>query len=110
MRFSDRLTILADGPPAGEDARGNPIPGPDVEVASLPADVQPVYLSQEETAGRDTTVSRWRAITPFDPRVTYRNRVRWDGHVHEIDGDVERWKRDGGVHHLELVLRRVTGA
>lgn len=75
--------------------------------ASFPADVQPT-ASSEDVVDQDRTVTRWRLFLGPYAELLATDRVRWDGAVYEVEGDVERWKRRGVLHHTEAVLIKVT--
>ncbi|BEL07827.1 hypothetical protein Q0Z83_060180 [Actinoplanes sichuanensis] len=74
--------------------------------AAYPADVQPL-ATDEQVVDEQRTTTRWRLILPATADVIASDRIAWDGDVYEIDGDVQRWKRRGVVHHLEAVLLTV---
>lgn len=76
---------------------------------SSAADVQPLQTT-EQIVGQDSVVTRWRIYLPAGADLVYTDRVDWDGSTFEVDGEVERWKRRGVLHHLEAVLKRVQGA
>lgn len=73
----------------------------------FPATVQPV-TSDENNVDQDRTVSRWRCFLPPTADVEVTDRFIWDGVTHEVDGEVEVWKRRGRVHHKEAVLKKVS--
>lgn len=74
---------------------------------SYPAAVQPVS-SAEEVVDQVRTATRWRLFLPRSADLLASDRIEWDGGTYEVEGDVERWKRFGRLHHLEAVLFRVT--
>jgi hypothetical protein len=74
---------------------------------AYPAEVQPVS-STEAVVDADRTVTRWRVVVGPGAAVAATDRIVWDGGTYEVDGDVERWKHRGVLHHLEAVLMRVT--
>lgn len=105
--YADEVTVVrapaAEGP-YGSDDRDWSTASRTVTVAT----VQPLS-SSEDTVEQERTVTRWRVFLPPDADVHAADRVEWDGVSYEVDGDVERWKRRGVLHHFELVMRRVTG-
>lgn len=111
MRYDDRVTVLRAGPPT-EDEFGNAVPGwAAARRTQLPAVVNPMaWSATEDTRQRDTTMTRWRVFLPPNSDVTYLDRVEWDGITLEVDGEVERWRRRGREHHVELIVKRVQGA
>ena len=71
----------------------------------VPASVQPEG-SDEVTTGRQTAITSWRLIAGPGMDLLATDRVKWDGLVLEVDGEVARWKHRGRPHHVEAVLRR----
>lgn len=75
---------------------------------SVRAEVQPLS-SSEDMVGQDRTLTRWRVFLPPTADLVYTDRVEHDGATYEVDGDVERHKLRGILHHLEAVLQKVSG-
>lgn len=75
-----------------------------------PASVTPVSSTEEVVNTQSTTGRFVLELGPYaDLEAT--DRIRWDGDVYEVDGDVERHKhRSGRLHHLKAMLLRVTVA
>jgi head-tail adaptor len=73
---------------------------------TLPAEVQPMS-GDEDLADQNRTTTRWRLFLNAGADIVATDRIRWDGRLFEVDGDVERWKRRGVEHHIEAVLTRV---
>jgi hypothetical protein len=75
--------------------------------------IQPRSQTEEPTTARPAlVVTGWRVISEpgTAPDVLPADRFRFDGITCEVDGEVARWPdSDGGVHHLEFALKRVTG-
>lgn len=71
-----------------------------------PAEVQPVS-STENVVNQARTETRWRVWLGPSADLAATDRVVWDGVTFEVEGDVERWKRRGRLHHLRAVLVRV---
>jgi len=64
----------------------------------------------EGGTARTAIITRWRLFTPVDPDLGPHDRVRYDGTVYEIDGQVQDWPSPTGMlAHSEVVLRRVDG-
>ena len=65
--------------------------------------------SDEDSVGRQTTVTGWRLYTPrgMDVDLLETDRVEYEGMVLEVDGKVGRWRVGGKVHHVEVSLREV---
>lgn len=94
---------LVGGPYGGQDRDwGNATPTP------RQADVQPVS-STEDVVNQQRTVTRWRLTLYPDRDVEATDRFEWDGDTYEVDGEVERHKRRGALHHYTAVLMRVEG-
>lgn len=70
------------------------------------AEVQPVS-STEEVVNQQRTETRWRLFLGPSADLEATDRILWDGDTYEVDGEVERHKRRGALHHLEAVLLRV---
>lgn len=95
--------------PVGYDQHGDPLPGDPTETTVTGSSMQPAG-SAEDTDGRDTVNSRWTWFAPPGTDLRATDRVRWRGHMYEVDGDPQPWDDDRGrPHHLEVQLRRVTG-
>lgn len=65
--------------------------------------------SEEESVGRQTTVTEWRLSTPrgMDLDLVETDRVEYEGMTLEVDGKVGRWRVAGRIHHVEAALREV---
>lgn len=65
--------------------------------------------SDEDTVGRQTTITGWRLYTPpgMDVDLLETDRVEYEGMTLEVDGKVGRWRVGGKVHHVEAALREV---
>jgi hypothetical protein len=71
--------------------------------------VQP-RSSDEQTDLRDQVVTGVIAFLPAGVDIAATDRVRYAGRTYQVDGDPARWDDAHGVeHHLEVVLREVTG-
>lgn len=93
--------------------------GPARTVTGVRAAVQPVS-STEEAVTAETIVSRYECWLPtahttgsdetvdLAADLTSACRVRWDGDVYFIDGDVEPWKSGRRVRRLHCFLKRVS--
>lgn len=106
MRLRDQITrvraALVEGPYGNQERDwDNAPPG-----VVYPAEVQPVS-STEDVVNQQQTVTRWRLFLGPSAGLVATDRVLWDGGTYEVDGDVERWKRRGVLHHLQAVLMRV---
>jgi hypothetical protein len=66
--------------------------------------IQPISGSKY-TLDREAIVARWRLFAPDGADLQATDRIRSDGLVYEIDGDVQAWEGS----HLESFLRRVIG-
>lgn len=61
-------------------------------------------------ADRDALTRRWIVAAPVDADLRSTDRVRWDGAVYDIAGEVLRWRSPfGTVDHLYAELVRVEG-
>lgn len=100
---TDTITVLR-ATPGAEDDFGNPTSGVPVGTTVLGCSVQPIE-GDEATVGRDTVVSRWRVWAPVGTDLKATDRVRYDGDVYEVDGEVQRWD-SGTLPHVTALLRR----
>ena len=103
MRLSDTVTRLRApliAGPYGNEERDwdNAPPG-----VVYPAEVQPVS-STEDVVNIQQTQTRWRLFLGPDADLEATDRIVWDGDTYEVDGEVERWKRRGTLHHHQAVL------
>lgn len=108
MNLRDRVTIVRA--PLVTNAHGNQVRDwPNgTRQFDVPADVQPATTS-EQTADRQTTLTRWRVFLPAGTDVLVTDRLEWRGATLEVDGEPEHWRRRGTAHHIELLARRVEG-
>lgn len=105
MLLHDQVTRLRAGlteGPYGNETRD----WDNATSATYSAEVQPVS-STEDIVNQQQTITRWRLFLPASADLEATDRIVWDGDTYEVDGDVERWKRRGVLHHLEAVLMRV---
>ena len=105
MRLSDTVTRLRAPLIAGPYGNSE-FDWPNATSVDYPAEVQPVS-STEDVVNQQQTVTRWRLFLGSTADIEATDRIEWDGDTYEVDGEVERWKRRGVVHHLEAVLMRV---
>jgi hypothetical protein len=84
-------------------AQRSPVSGVNVQPAGSPPQ------SDEDTTGRQTTVTGWRLYTPpgMDIDLLETDRIEYGGMTLEVDGKVGRWRISGRVHHVEAALREV---
>lgn len=102
---------------ARTDRAGNSVPdwspGAVDELVVDRLSIQPRSQTEEPTAGRPAlVVTGWLVISEpgTAPDVQPQDRVRFDGITCEVDGEIARWPdSNGGVHHVEFALKRVTG-
>jgi hypothetical protein len=105
MFGSDVLTVVRQG----RDRFGDPA-GAAVETEVSGCYVQPRGISTEDTDQRTTVISGLLAFVPPGADIRPADRVRWRGDIYQVEGDPADWAPPGGpAHHLELILRRVTG-
>lgn len=70
--------------------------------------VQP-YTQNEETGDRAATITQWKLFTRTHADLLATDRIEFDGMTLEVDGEVARWRFAGRLHHIEALLKRVTG-
>lgn len=85
-----------------------------VDRATLPPlNIQPRVQTESTEPERNPVVTGWRVQSDegVDLDVAARDRIEWNDELFEVDGDVARWPDplEGGVHHTEFNIVRVTG-
>jgi hypothetical protein len=98
------------------DRGGNAVPdwSPDA-VDQLPVSrlsIQPTTSTEATDTTRTAVVSGWQLISEpgTAPDIVSSDRFEFDSITCEVVGEVARWPDSfGGVHHIEAVLKRVTG-
>lgn len=91
-----------------DDGYGNKtIDWENADSVEYPAEVQPLS-STEDVADQQRTDTRWRLWLGPAADLVATDRIEWDGEIYEVEGDVERWKQRGQLHHLKAVLMKVT--
>jgi hypothetical protein len=75
--------------------------------------VQPTVQDENTGDERTTVVTGWHVLSEpgTAPDVRAEDRIEYQGMTCEVTGEVARWPDplDGGVHHVEWTMRRVTG-
>lgn len=105
FRFGEHVVTVLRAP-TDDDDYGNPARDWDAATESevTGCSVQPVQ-GDEETVARDTVVSRWRLYAPDSTDLLASDRVRFEGDVYEVDGEVQRWDFPP-LSHVTALLRR----
>lgn len=95
MIFYDRVTVVGSGG-SGQD---------------WPAEVRPLGSSETVDPTSAQVSSRYRVFLPAEAESTVSSQgtITWRGKEHYIDGDVEPHAVMGRLHHLEVLVHRVTG-
>lgn len=58
----------------------------------------------------DRLTRRWVLFAPLDTPITAASRVRWNGVIYDVTGEVRRWSSPSGrLAHIEADLERVEG-
>lgn len=71
--------------------------------------VQPVTAA-ETTVDREWASTRLMLFAPGDTSILATDRIDWRGTTYEVDGPAQEWIDDtGGVDHIEVVLKLMTG-
>jgi hypothetical protein len=109
--LQDQITIV----------RAGLIPGPygsdDRDWAHATRTVVDAYVrpvsSTEDVVLQQRTETRWKATLDRYADLQATDRVEWDDDgglkTYEVDGEVERHRLHGAVHHQAAVLQRITG-
>lgn len=72
--------------------------------------VQPTVGGEEQSTTRDAIVARWTLFAPAGADIDARDRVRHNGLVYDIDGELRNWSSPtGSLAHIEADLLRVKG-
>ena len=108
MRFHDSGTRLRGVVVAGTQGRPDRLDWASPTALDMPCEFQPNSTS-ENVDNQDRTVTSWRLFLPPAADITAVDRWRFLGVVYEVDGEVERHRRGGREHHVELVVSRVSG-
>lgn len=107
MRLHDQITRHRNGEVV-TDPYGNPVGDwEDPTSVTYPAEVQPLSAT-EDVVDQQRTDTRWRLWLGPTADLLATDRVEWDGQMYEIEGDVERWKQRGTLHHLKAILVKIT--
>jgi hypothetical protein len=104
--FGDHVVTVLRAPEGSDNPYGNQDRDWDAatEIQVTGCSVQPVQ-GDEVTVGRDTVVSRWRFYAPDGTDILASDRVRFEGDVYEVDGEVQRWDFPP-LSHVTALLRR----
>lgn len=107
------VTRVRPGASTGEDAYGNPIPGPPESVVIANVSLQPLLGSPSTealSASYDQVVTRWRLFVPPGTDLVTTDRVQQGSLDLEVDGNPVTWPGpDGQPHHGEAMLKRYGG-
>lgn len=100
------IDVLRVGESSGKDDYGNDTAGADVEFTVTGCSVQP-GAGGEFDDQREATTTLFTVWAPLDPRVFDTDRIRYDGTVYAVDGQVARWDFTPG--HQVIRLKAVSG-
>jgi hypothetical protein len=109
MRFHDSGTRLRGVVVAGTQGRPDRLDWTSPTELDMACEFQPNSTS-ENVDNQDRTVTSWRLFLYAGADITAADRWRFLGVVYEVDGEVERHRRGGREHHVELVVSRAVGA
>ena len=109
MRFHDSGTRLRGVVVTGTQGRPDRLDWTSPTELDMPCEFQPNSTS-ENVDNQDRTVTSWRVFLYAGADITAVDRWRFLGLVYEVDGEVERHRRGGREHHVELVVTRAAGA
>lgn len=109
MRLHDTGTRLRGVVVAGTQGRPERIDwNQEPAELELPCEHQP-NSTGEAVDNQERTVTSWRVFLGAGTDITAVDRWRFNGVIHEVDGEVERHRRGGREHHVELVVKRIAG-
>jgi hypothetical protein len=109
VRLRDRVDVLWPATKVDtytEEDRADWTKDPVRTDSGVRATVQPVS-STKEAVTAETIVSRWDCWLSGSSEVASSCRIRWDGDVYLIDGEVEAWKSGHRTRMLHCLLKRV---
>ena len=107
MRLPHTVTVLRA--PLVTDAKGNKVRDWTTATQTPAAAwVQPL-TSDEQTLGQDRVTSRWRIFLDPETVALATDRIVWQGDTYQVDGEIQAWVTQVGVHHYEGYLLRVSG-
>lgn len=98
--------------PAWVDDRGTDVPDWDHATSVVEAGWRFVPLSAVELreSGRQGGMTMLRGFGPHDSEIGLADRVVISGETWEIDGEPAHWPSiTGGLAHVEITIKRVTG-
>lgn len=107
MIYRTRITLLRRGQVIGEDEYGRPLYGPDTTTAFY-GEVRPL-AGEENTAAMQQVTTRFRMFLPPGVNADAVDRVDHLGLSYRIVGQPEPHTIGGRLHHLEVLVERVTG-
>lgn len=115
MIYDQAITIVTPGTKTSRS--GDEIPDWDPDVATertiSGVSVQPALQAEPDGQVRDVTITGMRVITDdgIDVQIQPNERIRFEGLLYEVDGEIARWPDPVGVgvDHCEFNLKRVEG-
>lgn len=107
MAFRQRIVARVTGP-GGFDGWGTPIPGETIETTFYGA-LQPLSADEKFSAAGDRTIDVFKLFAPAGTTLDAKATVVVDGVEYAMQGNVEPHWMGAHVHHLEALVKRVTG-
>lgn len=102
----------------GDRLRAPLVPGPynatevpdwdNATPVTYPSELQPVS-STELVDDQQRVEGRWRLFLPSYADILPVDRWLQNGVTYEVDGQPAVWRTRGAIHHIEALLRRITG-
>ena len=105
--LTESVDLIGISSDVDTDRYGNPIP---VEAApiTLRASVSPLEATEDDLS-RETRVTRYTVLLEPDVDVTGIDKIEWRDTTYEVIGEPKVFTDRSGPHHLELVIRSITG-
>lgn len=106
---NETVTVIR---PAMITERGNEVPNWENATTHTVSGcrVQPATGEEIQSATRDAIVPRWTLFAPAGADIDARDRIRYGGADHDIDGALRPWSSPTGrLAHIEASLLRVEG-
>jgi len=111
MGVSFKREVIVVIRPAWINERGDLMPDWDNATEHVVPGCRVQPATGDEIHGRrDAVINRWNLYAPANADITALDRVRHDGIVCEVDGNIRQWKSPtGALAHIEAQLKRAEG-
>ncbi len=110
--FTDEITVIRAGSSSDRYGDESPDWSEATEHTVRDCKVNPVAGNEDQGQldDRAALTRRWNLAAPPGADIKATDRIRWDGSVYEVEGEVLKWRSPlGGVDHLYVQLVRWEG-